>query len=170
MCCSFEENGARREGERRGENDNRTPGSKGETSMELTFKKRYIRFVALLAAGTIGAIGAARAGGWRDSDDRLAQSAELEKLHAAFHAAVSVHDPVNGDSASVITQRIRDAVALWTRNGEITIISTSTAAGNYIGYGDPDDPVTCPDPSGDTSATAQHGTLCTFFKYLSGGL
>jgi hypothetical protein len=138
--------------------------------MKSTFEKRYTRFVALLAVGILAAIGAARAGGWRDDDDRLAQSAELEKLHAAFHAAVSVHDPVNGDSPEVITQRIRDAVALWTRDGEITIVSTTAAAGNYIGSGDPDDPATCPDPSGDTSATGRQGTLCTFFKYLAGGL
>jgi hypothetical protein len=138
--------------------------------MKSTFKKRYTRFVALLTVGTIAAIGAARAGGWRDDDDRLAQSAELEQLHAAFHAAVSVHDPVNGDSPSVITQRIRDAVALWTRDGEITMVSTTAAAGNYIGSGDPDDSATCPEPSGDTSATGQQGTLCTFFKYVSGGL
>jgi hypothetical protein len=115
--------------------------------MKSTFKKRYTRFVALLPVGIIAAIGAARAGGWWDDDDRLAQSAELEKRHAAFHAAVSVHDPVNDGSASVITQRIRDPVALWTRDGEITIVSTATTAGNYIGSGDPDDPVTCPEPN-----------------------
>ena len=66
--------------------------------MKSTFKKRYPRFVALLAVGIIAAIGAAHAGGRRDDDDRLAQAAELEQLHATFHAAVSVHDPVNGDS------------------------------------------------------------------------
>jgi hypothetical protein len=127
--------------------------------------------VALLAVGIVAAIGAAHADNWRDNDDRLAQVAELEQqIHAAFHAAVSVHDPVNGDSPEVITQRIRDAVALWTENGEITIVSTSAAAGNYIGNGDPDDPATCPEPSGDTSSTGQQGTLCTFFKYVSGGL
>ena len=92
------------------------------------------------------------------------------RLHATFHAAVSVHDPVNGDSPAVITQRIRDALSIWTEDGEITIVSTSAAAGNYIGNGDPDDPATCPEPSGDTSATGQQGTLCTFFKYVSGGL
>ena len=138
--------------------------------MKSTAKKRYTRFLALLAVGTIAAIGVARAGGWWEDNDRLAQSAELEKVHAAFHAAVSVHDPVNGDSSEVITQRIRDAVALWTRDGEITIVSTAASAGNYIGSGDPDDPATCPEPSGDTSATGQQGTLCTFFKYVSGGL
>jgi hypothetical protein len=138
--------------------------------MKLTFRKRYSRFSALLAVGIIAAVGAAHAGDWRNINDRLAQWAELEKLHAAFHAAVSVHDPVNGDSPAVITQRIRDAVALWTEDGEITIVSTSAAAGNYIGNGDPDDPATCPEPSGDTSPTGQQGTLCTFFKYVSGGL
>jgi hypothetical protein len=139
--------------------------------MKSTFKKGCARFVALLAVGIIAAIGAAHASGWRDNDDRLAQVAELEQqIHAAFHAAVSVHDPVNGDSPAVITERIRDAVALWTENGEITIVSTSAAAGNYIGNGDPDDPATCPEPSGDTSSTGQQGTLCTFFKYVSGGL
>ena len=143
---------------------------RGETDMKSTFRKRYSHFLALLAVGIIAAVGVAHAGDWRDNNDPLAQWAELEKLHAAFHAAVSVHDPVNGDSPAVITQRIRDAVALWTEDGEITIVSTSAAAGNYIGNGDPDDPATCPEPSGDTSSTGQQGTLCTFFKYVSGGL
>jgi len=138
--------------------------------MKSTFKKRYSRFFALLAVGIMTAVGVGHAGNWGDIDDPLAQWAELEHLHAAFHAAVSVHDPVNGDSSAVITQRIRDAVALWTKDGEITIVSTSTAAGNYIGTGDPDDPATCPEPTGDTSSTGQQGTLCTFFKYVSGGL
>jgi hypothetical protein len=133
--------------------------------MKSTFRERYTRFLALLAIGSIAAVGVAHAG-----DNPRAQWAELERLHAAFHAAVSVRDPVNGDSPAVITQRIRDAVALWTEDGEITIVSTSPAAGNYIGNGDPDDPATCPEPSGDTSPTGQQGTLCTFFKYVSGGL
>jgi hypothetical protein len=141
-----------------------------ERDMTSTFRNRYSRSLALLAAGIIAAIGAAHAGDWGHDDDQLAQAAELEKLHAAFHAAVSVHDAVNGDSPAVITQRIRDAVALWTEDGEITIVSTSAAAGNYIGNGDPDDPATCPEPTGDTSSTGQQGTLCTFFKYVSGGL
>ena len=90
--------------------------------MESTFKKRYTRFVALLAMGIIAAVGVAHAGGGQDNDETLAQWAELEKLHAAFHAAVSIHDPVNGDSHGVITRRIRAAVALWTEDGEITIV------------------------------------------------
>jgi hypothetical protein len=128
------------------------------------------RFSALLGVGIIAAIGAAHAGGWGDDDDRLAQVAELEKLHATFHAAVSVHDPVNGDSPAVITQRIRDILAIWTEDGKLTIVNNTATAGNYIGNGDPDDPATCPSPSGDTSATGQQGTLCTFYKYVAGGL
>ena len=139
--------------------------------MESTFKKRYPGFAALLAVGIVAVMGAAHARDGRDDNDQLVQVAELEhQIHATFHAAVSVHDPINGDSPEVITQRIRDAVALWTEDGEITIVSTSAAAGNYIGNGDPDDPASCPLPSGDTSANGQQGTLCTFFKYVSGGL
>jgi hypothetical protein len=134
--------------------------------MKSIFKKRYTRFVALLAVGTIAAIGAAHAGDWRDDDDsQLAQMAELEQLHTTFHAAISVHDPVNGDSAAVITQRIREILSIWAEDAELT-----TAAGNFVGRGDPDDPESCPEPSGDTSATGRQGTLCTFFKYLAGGL
>jgi hypothetical protein len=126
------------------------PKIKGEMDMESTFKKRYPRFVALLAAGIIAAIGAAHARDWRDDDNRLAQVTELEQLHATFHAAVSVHDPVNGDSPAVITQRIRDILAFWTKDAELTIVNTTDTAGNYIGNGDPDDPASCPLPSGES--------------------
>jgi hypothetical protein len=143
--------------------------------MKSTFKKMtallsVLLAGALLTATAVAQVGTSHADGWRDHDEKLAQMTELERLHAAFHGAVSVHDPINGDSPEVITQRIRDAIALWTEDGEITIVGTSAAAGNYIGRGDPDDPTTCPEPSGDTSATGQQGTLCTFFKYVSGGL
>jgi hypothetical protein len=139
------------------------------TDMKATFKKRYIRVVALLAVGIV-AIGAAQAGGWRDDDDQLAQVAELEQLHATFHAAVSVHNLGGNDSAAVITQRIRDALSVFSKDAELTVVSTATTAGNYIGNGDPDDPATCPEPTGDTSATGQQGTLCSLFKYVAGGL
>jgi hypothetical protein len=120
----------------------------------------------LLAATTVAQLTADHAGDWRHNDDKLIQMAELEQqIHVTFHAAVSVHDPVNGDSAEVITQRIRQVLSIWAKDAELT-----TAAGNYIGNGDPDDPETCPMPSGDTSATGQQGTLCTFFKYVAGGL
>jgi hypothetical protein len=125
---------------------------------------------ALLTATAAAQSGAAYADNWRDYEEQLAQMAELEQLHATFHAAVSVHDPVNGDSPTVITQRIREMLAIWSKDGELTIVSTAATAGNYIGNGDPDDPASCPEPSGNTSATGQQGTLCTFFKYVSGGL
>jgi hypothetical protein len=139
--------------------------------MKSTFKKMTALLSMLLAGGLLTAtavaqLGAAHADGWRHHDDQLAQMAELEQqIHVTFHAAVSVHDPVNGDSPTVITQRIREALSIWAEDAQLT-----TAAGNYIGKGDPDDPATCPEPSGDTSSTGQQGTLCTFFKYVAGGL
>jgi len=128
----------------------------------------YTCFAALLAAG-MTAIGAAHAGGRGNDDvDTLAQMAELEQLHATFHGAASVHDPVNGDSAAVITQRIRDVLSIWAQDGKLIIVNTTDTAGNYVGQGDPDDPLTCPPPSYDTSAAGQQGTLCTFYKYVGG--
>ncbi|MGB7167381.1 MAG: hypothetical protein WBD32_00125, partial [Acidobacteriaceae bacterium] len=103
--------------------------------MKSTFGK-YSRFVALLAVGVIAAIGAAHADDWQDNDDQLAQMTELEQLHATFHAAVSVHDPVNGDSAAVITQRIRQALSIWAKDAQLTVVSTAATAGNYVGTGD----------------------------------
>jgi hypothetical protein len=139
--------------------------------MKSTFKKMtallsMLLAGALLTATAVAQVGAAPGGGWRNDDDKLTQMAELEQqIHVTFHAAVSVHDPINGDSPDVITQRIREVLSIWAKDAELT-----TAAGNYIGNGDPDDPESCPPPSGDTSATGQQGTLCTFFKYVSGGL
>jgi hypothetical protein len=153
-----------------------TPKIKGETDMKSTFKKmttllRVLLAVALLTATAAAQLGAAHGGGWRNGDDKLTQMAELEQqIHATFHAAVSVRDPINGDSPEVITQRIREALSIWAKDAELTVVNTTATAGNYIGNGDPDDPESCPPPSGDTSATGQQGTLCTFFKYVSGGL
>ena len=84
--------------------------------MKSTFKKMtallsVLLAGALLTATAVAQLGAAHADNWRDDDDQLAQVAELEQLHATFHAAVSVHDPVNGDSPAVITQRIREALS-----------------------------------------------------------
>jgi hypothetical protein len=88
------------------------------------------------------------------------QLATLYQLQAAFHRAATVHDPVNGDSATVIDQRIRDMLSLWTSDGEL-----DNPSGAYIGNGDPSDSATCPTPSGNP---ANQGTLCTFFKYVAG--
>src|SRR6204780_5321755 len=138
--------------------------------MESTFKKMtallsVLLAGALLTATAVAQLGASHEDGWRHHDEQLAQMTELERLHAAFHAAVSVHDPINGDSPEVITQRIREVLSIWAKEAELT-----TTAGNYIGNGDPDEPEKCPPPTGDTSATGQQGTLCTFFKYVAGGL
>ncbi|MFZ0305281.1 MAG: hypothetical protein WAL75_21500 [Terracidiphilus sp.] len=143
--------------------------------MKSTFKKMTaplsVLFAAVMLTGTaVAQLGPSHADNWRDDDDQLAQVAELEQLHATFHAAVSVHDPVHGDSPAVITQRIREALSVWAKDAQLTVVSTATSAGNYVGNGDPDDPETCPVPTGDTSATGQQGTLCTFFKYVAGGL
>jgi hypothetical protein len=140
-------------------------------------KKTY--FLAVLAVAIIAVTGAAHAGNNQlqtttstFSGTYLTQVAELEKqIHVTFHTAVSVHDPVNGDSQAVVTERIRLALSIFAPDAELTVVSaTSPNAGNYIGNGDPDDPATCPVPSGDTSATGQQGTICTLFKYVNGGL
>jgi hypothetical protein len=99
-------------------------------------------------------------------NDSNTQVARLYELQAAIHAALCVRDPVNGDSAPVITQRIRDALSLWTDDGSITLaLNIPAIDGNYVGNGDPDDPSTCPTLSTDPSA---RGTLCTLFKYVGG--
>jgi hypothetical protein len=125
---------------------------------------------ALLTTPAVAQSGALQADNWQDRDELLAQITELEQLHKTFHAAISVHDPLNGDSPAVITQRTREVLSIFAQDAELTVVSTAATAGNYVGNGDPDDPATCPPPTGDTSATGQQGTLCTFFKYVAGGL
>ena len=98
-------------------------------------------------------------------NDSNTQVAKLYELQAAYHAALCVRDPVNGDSAVVITQRIRDILSLWTDDGSLTLdVPIPAIAGNYVGNGDPANPATCPTLSTDPSA---RGTLCTLFKYVS---
>jgi hypothetical protein len=93
------------------------------------------------------------------------QIAKLHRLQAALHRALSVRDYVNGDSADVITQRIRDMLSLWTSDGALLVsFGKSTIDGNYIGNGDPDDSSTCPELSTDPN---NRGTICTFFKYVN---
>ena len=100
------------------------------------------------------------------SNDSNTQVARLYELQAAIFAALCVRDPVNGDSAPVITQRIRDALSLWADDGSITLsLNIPAIDGTYVGNGDPDDPSTCPPLSTDPSA---RGTLCTLFKYVGG--
>jgi hypothetical protein len=120
--------------------------------------------VAWLGAA-IFAIASWSAPSYADSEHANTQVAELYQLQAAFHRAATVHDPVNGDSATVIDQRIRDMVSLWTDDGVLMAGGPPATAGNYIGRGDPADPSTCPTPSGNKG---NRGTLCTFFKYVAG--
>ena len=101
------------------------------------------------------------AGGGNEAD-----IAQLYQLQAAFHAAASVHDPVNGDTQDVIDGRIKDMMALWTKDGSIALMVGGPNDGNYIGTGDPSDATTCPAVSGTVGGT--RGTLCTLFKYVAG--
>ena len=115
-----------------------------------------VAFALFTVTATIPTIAAAQ--------DDHAQTLELYQLQAAFHRAGSVHDNINGDSADVITQRLRDMLSLWTRDGITTLAVGGALDGNYIGRGDPDDPSTCPAPSSDPN---NRGTICTFFKYVA---
>jgi hypothetical protein len=95
----------------------------------------------------------------------LAQEAQLEQLHAAFHRAASVHNIVTGDSSEEISRRIRQILSLWTTDAVLHLVTGSSHDGYYIGRGNPDDPSTCPMPSNNP---ANQGTLCTLYTYISG--
>jgi hypothetical protein len=133
------------------------------TFAKMTTLLSVILAGALLTATAIAQLEAADRGGWRNDDDKLTQMAELEQqIHVTFHAAVSVHDPINGDSAEEITQRIREVLSIWAKDAELT-----AAAGNYIGNGDPDDPESCPPPSGDSSLRLVNRARCARFSSMS---
>ena len=66
--------------------------------MRNTTLATYTRFAALLTAVAAACTGTTYAGDWKHDQEQLAQMAELHDLHATFHGAISVHDPVNGDS------------------------------------------------------------------------
>jgi hypothetical protein len=121
--------------------------------------------IPMLSLAAIVAIASWPAPGHAESDATNRQLSALYELQAAFHRAATVHDPVNGDSAIAIDQRIRDMVSLWTQDGVLTAGGAPATAGNYIGKGDPEDPSTCPMPS---SNPMNRGTLCSFFKYVAG--
>jgi len=137
------------------------------------FRDQFSRLGGSLVRTRVFAIGLGAAAGmfaiaiWSPSSyaQPNAQEANLSQLLAAFHRAASVHDPINGDSAATIDQRIRDMLSLWTDDGSIDLEVGGAHDGNYLGNGDPDDPSTCPTPSGNAS---DQGTLCTFFKYVVG--
>ena len=128
-------------------------------------RSRNCRFASMLVALVLGLAmipGMASAQGKSDSE----QTTDLYKMQAAFHRYATVHDPVLGDSAEVITQRIRDMLSLWTSNAVLSVQGFGTIDGYYIGNGDPDDPSSCPESSGVEGA--YRGTLCTYFKWVAG--
>ena len=118
--------------------------------MRNTTLATYTRFAALLTAMAAVCTGTAYAGGWEHDQEQLAQMAELHNLHATFHAAVSVHDPVNGDSAAVITQRIKDALSVWAEDAVLTVVSTTATRGTMSATVIRTMPATCPKPTGNT--------------------
>src|SRR5690348_1518214 len=80
-------------------------------SLTETVLRLRVRAVATLAAFALAG-GAALA-----EDNPNTQTAELYQLQAAFHRAASVQDPLNGDSAAVVDQRIREMLSIWTEDG-----------------------------------------------------
>lgn len=93
------------------------------------------------------------------------QISELYKLQASYHRAATVHDPVNGDAPDTITGRIRDVLSLFTTDAVLYLKVGSAVDGYYLGNGDPEDSSTCTTPSADPN---NRGTVCTFYKYVSG--
>lgn len=122
---------------------------------------RPIIYAALAVAAIIwsGAIEPAAA-----QDDNT-QTSELYKLQGAYHRAATVRDPINGDSPDTITGRVRGVLSLFTPNAVLYLNVGGARDGYYLGNGDPEDPSTCPIPSSDPN---NRGTLCTFYKYVSG--
>jgi hypothetical protein len=118
-----------------------------------------------IRARAIGAIAAlALAGATAFAGDAVnTQTAELYQLQAAFHRAASVQDPVNGDSAAVVDQRIREMLSIWTDDGVLQLRVGNPFDGTYVGKGDVES--NCSSPSGNP---ANQGTLCTFFRYVAG--
>lgn len=53
------------------------------------------------------------------AQDDNTQISELYKLQAAYHRAAAVRNPVNGDSAETITERVRDVLSLYRRRGAV---------------------------------------------------
>ena len=123
------------------------------------------RFASMLVALVLGLAVIPGTAAAQTSPDNT-QTTELYKMQAAFHRSAAVHDPVNGDSPEVITQRIRDMLSLWTSNAVLSVDGFGAIDGYYIGNGDPDNPSSCPELSG--TAGAYRGTLCTYFKWVAG--
>jgi hypothetical protein len=125
-----------------------------------------MKVFTIMLCGLLTGVTLARAQDYHQSnsdDHRAAQLAKLHELHDAFHGALSVRDPVNGDSEEVLNERIKDMMSLWTENGWLLVQTGGKTDGYYFGKGDPDDPGSCPPPS---DSAAHRGTLCSFYKYV----
>ena len=78
---------------------------------EKDMRSRNCSFASMLVALVLGlAIIPSLAAEQNSPNDT--QTTELYKMQAAFHRYATVHDPVLGDPAEVITQRIRDRCCL----------------------------------------------------------
>jgi hypothetical protein len=132
---------------------------------EKDMRSRNCSFASMLVALVLGLAVIPGVAAAQASSDNT-QTAELYKAQAAFHRYATVHDPVNGDSSDVITQRIREMLSLWTSNAVLYVDGFGAIDGYYIGNGDPDDPSSCPASSG--AAGSYRGTLCTYFKFVAG--
>ena len=120
---------------------------------EKDMKSRNCSFASMLVALVLGLAvtpGSAAAQTTPDST----QTTELYKLQSAFHRSATVHDPVNGDSPEVITQRTRDMLSLWTSNAVLYVNGFGAIDGYYIGNGDPDDASSCLHPRAWQARTA----------------
>jgi hypothetical protein len=126
--------------------------------------KRNCRYASMLVALVLGLAVPGTAGAQTSPGN--SQQTQLYKMQAAFHRYASVRDPVLGDSADVITQRIRDMLSLWTSTAVLSVQGFGTIDGYYIGNGDPENASTCPAPVG--AEGAYRGTLCTYFKWVAG--
>jgi hypothetical protein len=124
-------------------------------------KRRFEIFVAVAVVSFFW-LGSTKPAAAQDDNT---QTSELYKLQAAYHRAATVRDPVNGDSPETITDRVRDVLSLFTADAVLYLNVGSPRDGYYVGSGDPDDAFTCPTPSSDPN---NRGTLCTFYKYISG--
>ena len=127
---------------------------------EITFRMR--RLYTIIAIPAFFLLASAPVASAQDNNT---QTLELYRLQAAYHRAATVRDPVNGDSPDTITARLRDVLSLFTADAVLYLHAGSAVDGFYIGNGDPDDASTCPTPSADPN---NRGTVCTFYKYLSG--
>ena len=126
----------------------------------MTLRKRHFCMaIAISAFFLLGGVLLAFA------QDDNAQTSELYKLQASYHRAAAVRDPVNGDSPDMIMERVRDVLSLFTADAVLYLNIGSARDGYYLGNGDPDDASTCPTPSADPN---NRGTLCTFYRYVSG--